>query len=680
MTVAKRAAAPAKEAPAKRTRKAAGDQTADDFEIHEGIAGIRRKPGMYLGEHGVAMVYRCIKEPVDNCLDEAMAGRNKWIEVYYNCDTGLCVIADKAGGIPVEMKTRDGGGKISVLTAAFTIPHAGGKFKSTAYKVSSGTHGIGVTAVNAVSEWLEVWSRRDGKIYNQRFEEMKAVKPNPVAVKSIPANIMACLSDKQYGTVVAFTLDQKIVSVDKGKTKALPDIKAISSWLKGLSELNPGVTVVLTVVRDKKTASKTYLNTHTLEKTLQTKVSGILPEDADTKGKPVVFRDDYVTLLMQWTTHITGQSQLETSVNHSPTSSGGTHVTGLLDALQSALQPYENSKHIANRKRKYDKTDLLMGVIGYFDWRMHGAAYDSQVKDKLVSKEVVANAAEILTPVLTKFFAANKSLAKHILDTAVRVESSRAQMQASLKSMSDAKKSARGGAMPQCLNKASTKDNKKRECYLVEGDSAGGTAKNARNPEFQEVFKASGKPSNALNASLDKVIRNPVVSEFLVALGVDFKDFDDQVRKRVPNPTFKVDNLRYARIYLLADADMDGYHINALFLALFRTLMPDLITQGRVYVVNAPLFNVMHKGKVYGGRTKEECIANAPSGVKANDVQRAKGWGEVPVDVMEKIAFDHKTRTVIRVAPMQDDGAIHWYNRVVGDDPSARRQLLGLEE
>lgn len=679
MTVAKRAAAPSTPAKAGKVAKAAS-QTADDFEIHEGIAGIRRKPGMYLGEHGEAMVYRCIKEPVDNCLDEAMAGRNKWIEVYYNCDTGICIVADKAGGIPVEMKTREGGGKISVLTAAFTIPHAGGKFKSTAYKVSAGTHGIGVTAVNAVSEWLEVWSRRDGKIYNQRFEATKAVKPNPLAVKSVPADIMGCLSDKQYGTVVAFKLDQKIVSVDKGKTKALPDIKAVSSWLKGLSELNPGVTVVLTAVRDKKKASKTYLNTKSFEKTLSAKVESILPEDADTKGKPIVHRDDYITLLMQWTTHITSHSQLETSVNHSPTSSGGTHVTGLLDALQAALQPFENSKHIANRKRKYDKTDLLMGVIGYFDWRMHGAAYDSQVKDKLVSKDVAQTATTALTPVLTKFFAANKALAKHILDTAVKVESSRAQMQASLKSMADAKKSARGGALPQCLNTASTKDNKKRECYLVEGDSAGGTAKNARNPLFQEIFKASGKPSNALNASLDKVIRNPVVGEFLVALGVDFKAFDEQVRKRVPNPTFPAEKLRYERIYLLADADMDGFHINALFLALFRTLMPDLITQGRVYVVNAPLFNVMYKDKVYGGATKEECIANAPKGVKAIDVQRAKGWGEVPVDVMEKIAFDHSTRTVIRVAPMQDDSAVHWYNRVVGDDPSARRQLLGLED
>lgn len=665
---------------ARRAKAAPGGQTADDFEIHEGIAGIRRKPGMYLGEHGQPMVYRCIKEPVDNCLDEAMAGRNKWIEVYYNCDTGLCIVADKAGGIPVEMKKRDGGGKISVLTAAFTIPHAGGKFKSTAYKVSAGTHGIGVTAVNAVSSWLEVWSRRDGKIYNQRFEATKAVRPDPVVVKSIPANIAECLIDKNYGTVVAFVLDQKIVSEDKGKTKALPDIKAVSSWLKGLSELNPGVSVTLTAVLNKKKATKTYLNTKTFEQTLAAKVASILPEDAETKGKPLVHRDDYITLLMQWTTHITGHSNLETSVNHSPTSSGGTHVTGLLDAMQEALKPFENSKHVANRKRKYSKEDLLMGVVGYFDWRMHGASYDSQVKDKLVSKEVTAQVTEALTKVLTAFFAANKTLAKHVLDTAVRVETSRATMQASLKSMADAKRSAKGGAMPQCLVTSSTRDARKRECYLVEGESAGGSAKNARNPEYQEVFKASGKPTNALNASLDKVISNPVVGEWLVALGVDFKVFDEQIRKRVPNPKFPVDNLRYERIYLLADADMDGYHINALFLALTHVLMPDLITQGRVYVVNAPLFNVMHKNKVYGGRTKEECIANAPAGVKATDIQRAKGWGEVPVDVMERIAFDHETRFVIRVAPLLDAPATHWYNRVVGDDASARRQLLGLED
>ena len=673
--------APVKTRVAKAVSKAT-TQEASDFQIKEGVAGIQAKPTMYLGELGPQMAYRCVKEEVDNALDEALAGRNKWIEVYYDYDESITIVADKAGGIPVEMKTRENGDKISILTAAFTITHAGGKFEDSAYKVSTGTHGVGVTAVNGVSEWLEVWSRRKGKIYHQRFENGRPVKPNPVVVASLPKNVAALLTSKDYGTVVMNKLNQSIVSEDAVKGKlpknfrpANPEYKQLGNWLKSISDLNPSLNIVLTAKKGTKSKTVSFLNKLSHTEFLKQHVADILGEEEDAKFKPFILQTDYVTALLQWTT--LPHMQLRSSANNSPTASGGTHVRGLIDALVEAVKPYENSKHLDKKKRKYASEDLLFGLVGFFDWRMHGASFDSQVKDKLVSK-VQNEVKEAVLPELVKHFAANKALPKYILDRAVQVETGRLAMSKSLSAMADAKRATKGGALPQCLDAASTKDNSIRELFLVEGDSAGGTAKNARNPVTQEVFKASGKPANALNATLDKVIGNPVVGNFLISLGVDFKAFDAQVKARVPNPTFPVDKLRVQRIYFLADADVDGYHINSLFLAIIWTLLPDLLYQGRVYVVDAPLYNVMHKGKHYGGNTKQDLLQNAPSTVKPTDVQRAKGWGEVSPEIMEAIAFDPKIRRVIRIKPFVKQESLAWYNRVLGDDASARRQLLGL--
>lgn len=668
---------------AEKKKKTTGGQSADTFAINEGVRGIQARPHMYLGEAGPAMVYRCIKEEVDNCLDEAMAGRNDWVEIYYDSVAREFIVADKAGGIPVDFKKRDNGEKISILTAAFTITHAGGKFNDSAYKVSAGTHGVGVTAVNAVSDFLEVWTKRDGQIWTQRFEGGFPVEAKPKKVKTLPKHIASCLTSKGYGTVIHNRLNQGIVSADakngklpKGGEVAHPDLANVVNWIESISELNPGLTLVLTVRNAKGVKSKTFLNKRTLAQTLDEIVNDCLGEEESRRSKPFLFKNDYVTALLQWTT--LPHMMLRSSVNNSPTVDGGTHVRGLIDALAEAVKPYENSKHLDKKKRKYSSDDLLFGLVGVFDWRMHGAQYHSQVKDKLVSK-VQDDVKAMLLPEIQKHFAANKALPKAILDRAVQVEASRESMQKTLRSMTDAKRSARVGGTPACLHTASTKDDTLREMFVVEGDSAGGTAKNARNPVTQEVFKAGGKPANALTAPLDKVIGNPTVSDFLVSLGVDFKEFDDQIKKRVPNPTFSVDKLRVQRLYLLADADVDGYHINALFLATIWTLMPDLIRQGRVYVVDAPLFNVIHKGKHYGGRTKEEVIEKAPKEVKASAIQRAKGWGEVPVPVMEVIAFDSTTRNVLRVLPFDTAEGQQWYYRVVGDDASARRQLLGFK-
>ena len=665
---------------------ASKSQLGSHVKVLEGVFGIRAKPHMYLGEQGAQMAFRCVKEEVDNCFDEALAGRNNWIEIFYDYDTGEFIVADKAGGIPVDMKTLESGRKISALTAIFTIPHSGAKFEDDAYKVSSGTHGVGVTAVNAVSAWLKVWTKRGADLYHQSFTEARADFEHPKKVRAIDPAVAKRLVSKGYGTVLHTKLDQNIVSEDavKGKMKrggtvAHPDLKQMADWLKLMSNLNPGLTIHLTVRRGGKEKHVELINKDKLDVFLKRHVASLVPPDSEysTTGKPLVFKTDYVTALFQWST--LPRNELQSSVNNSPTPEGGTHVRGMLDALLEAIAPYENSKHRKGRKRLYSGEDLLVGLIGMFDWRMHGAQYDNQVKTKLVSK-IQDEVKAVMLPQFQAFFATNKSLPRAMLTRAMQLENGRLELTKSLGALGDVKRSASGGALPACLNASSTKDTTKRELFLVEGDSAGGTAKNARNPEYQEVFKASGKPSNALNCSLDKLLGNRVIRDLLISFGVNFKEFDDQVKARVPNPTFSVDKLRIARFYLLADADMDGYHINALVMAAIWTLMPDFIKQGRLFIVDAPLYNVIHNGKHYGGATKQECLAKGPSTVKPKDVQRAKGWGEVKVPIMEAIAFDPAVRRVIRVLPFPSADRLSWYRRVVGDDPSARRQLLGLQD
>lgn len=656
-------------------------QTAESVKILEGAAGIRHAPNMYLGEGGNPMVYRMLKEIVDNCFDEALAGRNNWIEVHIDYNNNLYVVADKAGGIPIEMKALESGRKISALTAIFTMTHAGGKFDDDAYKVSTGTHGVGSTAVNACSSRLRVWTTRNKKTYEQEFVEGKPVVEVPKLGKP-SADVQKFLTSSAYGTVVSFTPDQTVVSIDavKGKkiaisklTPAYADHKQVRQWLHSISELNPNITIVLGLYKGGKRKVETFHNKVGLEGAVK-KICEDYAEDEDfgTFGKPLIYKSDYITVAAQFTS-LANVWPLRSSCNNSPTINGGTHVRGLTDALLEAIKPYENAKQRKDRKRMYSGEDLLMGVVGYFDWRMHGASYDSQVKDKLVSKVDAQVKAELL-PVFTAYFAANKSVPQKILARAQKLEEGRQALAKIVGAAAAAKKQQRGGALPAVLAAGSTKDNNLREIYFAEGSSAGGSCKQARNPVYQEVFKCQGKMINPLNATLDKILGNAVTRDTLIALGCDLSALD----LKTPNPTFSADKLRVARVYLLADADDDGCHINVLQLATLWRLCPDLIRQGRVYVVDAPLYNVMHKGQHYGGRTREECLAKCPSTVKAGDIQRAKGWGEVPVDIMEWIAFNPETRKVRRVLPPKESESLDWFLRVVGDDASARRQLLGL--
>lgn len=648
------------------------------FTIHEGLSGLRENPTMYLGALGSPMVLRCIKEVVDNAYDEAIAGRNSLIEVFVDFDDDWITVADGAGGIPTEFKRLKDGSKISILTAAFSKLHAGGKFNDQAYKTSSGTHGIGVSAVNAVSESLVVYSNYRGKTVVQEFAKGEAHEQNPKPAK-FDKLTTKYLHDKptKYGTVVRFKIDQSVVSESARRGKALPkkyikavaDKQALGEMLRNVAYLNPGLCVRFAYSRKGKTKSYEFLNKKGLAWIPKTMCE---TREFQMMGKPLVFHNDNITCAVVWADHADTDHFLS-FVNTSPTVDGGWHVTGFMTALAQAIKPF--IKGGKKKGNQFNSSDLLVGLTGMFEWRMHGAQYTSQVKDKLASR-VDREVHEAMLPQFEAYFKKNKSVARALIKRAQVLNKSRTELAAVVKSLATVKKSSNANVLPPSLAASPRCKPEERELYLVEGDSASGSAKNARDSKYQEVLGARGKPVNAIKSTLAKLLANKEMQTLIRALGADLRTLNPKSDK----PQIDVSKLRVQNLILLVDPDPDGGHIAVLFLAAIYRLMPDLLKQKRVWAVQAPLFASLQKGVVYGGKTLEECLKNSPKGTTAKQVVRIKGWGEVDEKWLAPIAFDPQYRKLICINPFENAEQEKYFRGVVGEDAHLRRQLLGLEQ
>lgn len=657
--------------------------TQDGFEVLEGLEGLRKNPTMYLGNLGEDMAYRVIKEEVDNAYDEAVAGRNKLIEVVIDYDQDFHIVADAAGGIPTDFKKLKDGRKETIMTSAFTRTHAGGKFNSDAYKTSSGTHGVGVAAVNAVCEELRVWSNYNGKCVKQAFSkgEITTEGQHPIRVKDFDKDVAKRLSlpTKKYGTVIAGKLDQTVVSesalrgkkLPKDYVHARPQASAVAAWLRNMAFLNPGLEIRFTVIKDKKKKSQTYLNKKDLAWVPKTMCD---ERELGTIGKPLTFKNDHISCAIVWSDGADTDNFL-TFVNTSPTVDGGWHVTGFSTALASAIKPYMPATKGKKKGLGFSSSDLLIGLVGMFDWRMHGAQYTSQVKDKLASK-VDRDVHDTMLPVFEAYFKDNQRVAKAIIKRAQVMTKGREELAAVVKSMAGVKKNARGSVLPSALAVSDGSKPHERELFLVEGDSASGTAVDSRNATYQEVLPAGGKPLNALKASLAKVLAHEDIQNLLIALGADIKTLDPKAE----NPKLDSSKLRVGKLILLVDPDADGFHIAVLYLAVIYRLLPDMFREGRIFCVAPVLYAVVKDGVLYGGKTFDEARAAAPKSVKDSQIVRIKGWGEVDETFLEPIAFDKTQRKLIQINPFKSAEQAQWFRGVVAEDASYRRRLLGLED
>lgn len=425
-----------------------------------GLEGIRHRPTMYLGERGDMMVYQGAKEIWDNCADEFLAGRNKFIFVHVDNKTGTYTIADKAQGIPTGTVLTDPDNpkskKISLLTAIFTEIHTGGKFDNSAYKVSRGVHGVGAAATNAISSSFKVWTNRDGKWYHQTFKHGKVATDitNTAPDKAVRALLPYA---PKSGTIVQFIPDYAIVNEAKGKQAKL-DMTYAASRLKDLATLNPGLEIVLSC----NGKSKTYLN-----KDLKTIIDQELKKfEVEAIGRPFIFHTQTLTAVLQWTTYDEDDG-FSTFVSSGITEDGGEHEVGMRNAIHKSISKYKKAKD------SFTATELLSGLLGVFDYKMSGAEYSGQTKSKLVSR-VAPEVEAALLPELDKFFAKNKALARQIIKRTLDLKKAKEEFKRDAKAISEGKKKGKGINLAGILVSCPRCNPAKRELFILEGDSAGG--------------------------------------------------------------------------------------------------------------------------------------------------------------------------------------------------------------
>jgi DNA gyrase subunit B len=658
------------EAKAKsKTKSATYDESS--VKVLKGLSAVRMRPGMYMGERGNEMVRRMLKEIVDNAIDEALAGRNNYVETVINLKANEYIVADAGGGIPVGKHAEE---KVSVLELLFSSLHAGGKFDSSAYKQSSGTHGVGAACTNALSDEFIVWTKRTGTWYSQTYE-MGVKKTEVTKVKSPPKEILNRLQKdaKDYGTIIYFRPDQKVVSVDSKFPKPLPknagearlEIKNFVAWTRMIALLNVGLEMVTTYEDKKKTVR--YLN----KKGLEAIVKHILEQnELDGKGKPFVLQTENLDIAVQWSNY-EELDHFKTYVNCGLTRDGGKHLDGFRNALGRAISKYKT------KSDKFSTVDCMYGLVGVLNYKMSGAEFSSQTKDRLTSN-VNKEVEEVVLKALTEFFDANKTLVKTIIRQANAIGKGRDNLTKAMKAIAGAKKGGKSAATPDCLISSETKNPEERELYIVEGDSAAGTCKLARFPRFQEVFKLTGKPANATTLPLPKVLEMKALQNLIVALGINTGSMD-LTKEDMSKMTFNTKGLRIGSVYVLADADVDGKHISCLLLAMIWRVVPDLIREGKVFIVDAPLYNAFHNNKRYFGATFEDVAQQLPKGASTGIISRAKGWGEISADMLRYVAFDQKTRRVLRVRPPKNDDSREYFRDLMGEQAAVRRELLGLQ-
>ena len=624
---------------------AAQEYGADQIQILEGLEAVRKRPGMYIGSTSSKGLHHLVYEIVDNAVDEALAGFCDTVKVYINEDNSITV-RDNGRGIPVGINKKKG---IPAVEVVFTILHAGGKFGGGGYKVSGGLHGVGASVVNALSTWLEVDIFHEGKIYRQRYERGKVMYPLKIVGDT----------DKR-GTEVRFLPDPTIFE------ETIFDFSVLKQRLREMAFLTKGLKIVL---KDKRPEENVALTFHyeggirEYVEYLNKSKEVLYPQVIYCEGKK---GDVVVEVALQ---HNDSYNEgVYSFVNNITTPEGGTHLAGFRSALTKTFNDYaRKNKLLKDSEQNLTGDDIREGLVAIVSIKIPEPQFEGQTKQKLGNSEARGAVDSVVSEQLTYFLEQNPNVAKIICEKAVLAQRAR-EAARKARDLTRRKSALDGMSLPGKLADCSDKDPQNCEIYIVEGDSAGGSAKTARSRATQAILPLRGKILNVEKSRLDKILVNNEIRAMITAFGTGIhEDFD-------------ITKLRYNKIIIMTDADVDGAHIATLLLTFLYRFMPDLIKEGHVYLAQPPLYKVEKNKKVWYAYSDEELnkILTDIGRDGNNKIQRYKGLGEMDASQLWETTMDPEKRILLRVN-MDDDAASELdmtFDTLMGDRVEPRRECI----
>ena len=620
---------------------------ADQIQILEGLEAVRKRPGMYIGSTSSRGLHHLVYEIVDNAVDEALAGFCKEINVTINPDNSITV-TDDGRGIPVGINHKAG---IPAVEVVFTILHAGGKFGGGGYKVSGGLHGVGASVVNALSEWLEVTIYKDGQVYRQRYERGKTIYPLKV--------IDTCEPEKT-GTMVSFLPDKEIFE------ETVYDYDILKQRLREMAFLTKGLKIILKDTRAEMEREKTFHYEGGIQEFVQylnKSKEALYPEIIYCEGeKDGVF----VEVAMQHNDSYTENSY--GFVNNINTPEGGTHIMGFRNAITKTFNDYaRKNKLLKDSEPNLSGDDIREGLTAIVSVKIENPQFEGQTKQKLGNSEARGAVDGIVSKQLEIFLEQNPSVAKVTVEKSVLAQRAR-EAARKARDLTRRKSALDGMSLPGKLADCSDKNPENCEIYIVEGDSAGGSAKTARNRATQAILPLRGKILNVEKARLDKIYSNAEIKAMITAFGTGIhEDFD-------------ITKLRYHKIIIMTDADVDGAHIATLLLTFLYRFMPELIRQGYVYLAQPPLYKVEKIKKVWYAYDDNELntILTEIGRDGNNKIQRYKGLGEMDAEQLWETTMDPEKRILLRVT--MDEAATSeidlTFTTLMGDKVEPRREFI----
>jgi DNA gyrase subunit B len=632
-------------------KKLTGKYTADNIKVLKGLDPVRKRPGMYIGSTSGTGLHHLVYEIVDNSIDEVLAGYCDQINVTILSD-GSIEVEDNGRGIPCDMHPTE---KKSALEVVLTTLHAGGKFNKDSYKVSGGLHGVGLSIVNALSEWLYIEVHQAGKIYVQKY------------ARGLPQTTVEVVGETdKTGTKIRFYPDSQIFSTTEF------DFDILNTRFMEQAFLNPQVTIKLTDKREDEQEEVV----HHYSGGLSEFVNYLLKNSKTLTPDPIyisgAYNDIEVELAIQYTKG--SEEKIRSYVNNINTVDGGTHLTGFRIALTKSINDYIKKYDLlsSGKKKKNDELQIIgkdtrEGLVGVLSIKVREPQFEGQTKAKLGNEEVQEAVNHVVKDKLTEYFDIHADVTKRILDRVIQAAKARLAAKKA-REMVRRKSALEASTLPGKLADCSTKKREKSELFIVEGDSAGGSAKQARDREFQAILPLRGKILNVEKSSLDKVLKSDTISDIITALGTGIDD------------DFDISKSRYGKIFIMTDADVDGAHIRTLILTLFFRHFREMINDGMVYIAIPPLFKLtLGKESHYVYTEKEQVQIMKELRGDTNrkvGVQRYKGLGEMNPEQLWTTTMDPSTRRMAKVTMEDAELADSILTTLMGNDVEDRRRFI----